>query len=174
LEVADAATWVAPSHLFAFGNRLYLLDQGINQILRYDPANYAQAPEAWFAAQTPVNLSGTQALAIDGDIWLLFADGQVLRYRQGLQVSFLLENSIPLTGAPVDLAVGEASDALLYLADGNEQRILVFDKEGAFQRQLQAAEGDPLRGLSGIFVDEAAGTLYILTRSALYQHALPS
>ena len=174
MQLADASAWVAPSQIVAYANPLYLLDQGTNQILRYDPANYGKAPEGWFAAQTPVNLNGVQAFAIDGDIWLLFADGQILRYQQGLQVSFALENSIPLPSEPVDMAVGGQPEAALYLADPPHPRVLVFDKKGAFLRQLQAAEGDPLRGLSGLFVDESAGLIYILTQSALYQHALPS
>jgi hypothetical protein len=72
------------------------------------------------------------------------------------------------------VAIGDQTDSLIYLADAADQRILVFDKQGAYQRQLQAAEGEPLRGLSGLFVDEVAGTMYILTQSALYQHALPN
>jgi hypothetical protein len=96
-----------------------------------------------------------------------------LRYRQGVQSSFALENSVPLPGEPADLAIGSQSDSLIYLADRSEGRILVFDKDGGFQRQLQAAEGDPLRGLSGLYVDEVAETIYILTRAGLYLHALP-
>jgi hypothetical protein len=173
VQIAETPAWVAPSHIYAYANRVYVLDQGANQIFRYDPINYGQTPESWFAAQTPVNLNGVQSLAIDGDIWLLYTDGLLLRYSQGLQVNFALESSIPLLGEPVDLAVGNQSDSLVYLADRSEQRILVFDKQGVFQRQLQAAEGDPLAGLSGLFVDETSDVMYILTRSALYQHALP-
>jgi hypothetical protein len=70
------------------------------------------------------------------------------------------------------MAVGEQSNSLIYLADSADERILIFDKQGKYQRQLQAAEGDSLRGLSGLFVDETGGVIYILTQSALYQHAL--
>lgn len=174
LAVADSGAWVAPSHIYAYSGRVYLLDQGANQIFRYDPANYGQAPESWFAPQTPVNLSGVQAMAIDGDIWLLFANGVIVRYRQGIQVSFGLESVIPSPSAPVDMAMGTQADSFIYLADRNEQRILVFSKDGAFQRQLQAAEGEPLRGLSGLFVDEVSGSMFILTEAALYRHALPN
>jgi hypothetical protein len=172
--VADQSGWVAPQQIYAYSGRLYVVDEGANQIFRYNPADYSQSPEPWFAAQTPVNLSGVRAVAIDGDIWLLFANGQIVRYQQGMQVPFALESNIPLPGEPVDMAMGTQSDSLIYLADGNEARILVFDKSGAFQRQLQAAEGDPLRGLSGLYVDEVGGSIYILTQSALYLHALPN
>lgn len=164
----------APSQIVSYGNRLYVVDQGANRLFRYNPADFGAQPDSWFAEQTPISLGGVQTMSIDGDIWLLFGNGQLVRYRQGVQVSFALENSIPLPGEPVDLAVGPQANSFVYLADRTDQRILVFDKTGTFQRQLQAAEGEPLRGLSGLMVDESSGVMYILTQSALYQHALPN
>ncbi|MCB0099153.1 MAG: hypothetical protein KDE46_25650, partial [Caldilineaceae bacterium] len=73
----------------------------------------------------------------------------------------------------VDMFVGNQENSAVYIADAGQERILVFDKEGSYKRQLQAAEGNPLRDLSGIFVDDATQTIYILTQSALYQHPLP-
>jgi hypothetical protein len=174
IRFADQSAWRTPTQLYSFAGRLYLVDEGANQIFRYPPGDYSQPPEPWFQTQTPVNLNGVQAMTIDGDIWLLFTSGEILRYNQGRGVPFTLENSIPLAGEPVDLAVGDQENSLIYLADRSESRILVFDKQGNYQRQLQAAEGDPLAGLSALFANEAAGTLYILTETALYQHALPN
>jgi hypothetical protein len=174
LAVADSEQWIAPTQIVAYGDRLYVLDEGANQIFRYNPINYSQAPDPWFTSATPINLKGVQTMLIDGNIWLLYTNGQILQYQQGMQVSFALESSIPLPAEPVALAAGSQNDSFLYLADRSQQRILVYDKQGLYQRQLQAAEGDPLRGLSGLFVDEVAGTMYILTQSALYQHALPN
>jgi hypothetical protein len=172
IDFADQSAWQTPSQIHSFAGRLYIVDEGANQIFRYNPGDYSQSPERWFAPQTPVNLSGVQAMAIDGDIWLLYNTGMVLRYRTGAQIDFALETSIPLAGEPVDMAVGAQSESFIYLADRTQERILVFDKEGAYQRQFKAAEGNPLRGLSGLFVDEVTGSMYILTQSALFHHAL--
>lgn len=174
LAVAGSEQWIAPTQIAAYADRLYVLDEGANQIFRYNPINYSQTPDNWFTSETPINLKGMQTMLIDGNIWLLYTNGQILQYQQGMQVSFALESSIPLPAEPVALAAGSQSDSLLYLADRSQQRILVYNKQGLYQRQLQAAEGDPLRGLSGLFVDEVSGTMYILTQSALYQHALPN
>jgi hypothetical protein len=173
IDFADQSAWQTPSQIHSFAGRLYIVDEGANQIFRYNPGNYGLAPELWFAPQTPVNLSGVQSMAIDGDIWLLYSTGTVLRYRSGAQIEFALETSIPLAGEPVDMAVGSQSESLIYLVDRTQERILIFDKEGAYQRQLQAAEGNPLRGLTGIFVDEVTGGMYLLTQSALFYHVLP-
>ena len=112
-------------------------------------------------------------MIIDGDIWLLFESGRVLRYHQGEQVPFGLENSVGLADEPVDMYVAEGENAFIYLADAAQERILVFDKSGAFQNQRKAPAGErQLRGLRGIFVDEVTDTLYILTQGGLFQHPL--
>lgn len=172
---ADQNSWRAPVHMQTYLGRLYLLDEGAGQILRYNSNDYQAPAEPWFSPQSQINLGGVQSLAIDGDIWLLYTNGMVLRYQKGEQVPFSLDKTIPPASEPVDLVVGSGNDSLIYLADRAEDgRILVFDKQGKYLRQLKATEGSPLRGLSGLFVDEVAGKIYILTQSALYEQALPN
>ena len=71
------------------------------------------------------------------------------------------------------MAVGELDTSPIYVADAAQERIFVFDKEGGLRYQLVAPEGNPLRDLRGLGTDEVDGKLYILTKSALYQHPLP-
>jgi hypothetical protein len=73
---------------------------------------------------------------------------------------------------PVDLYVTKEERNEIYLADAGEDRILVYSKDGVFEKQLKAAEGDLLRGLSGIYIEELNETLYILTKTGLYTHPL--
>ncbi len=146
-----------------------------NQIYRYAPGTYQEAPAPWFQPTTQVNLQGIKAMRIDGDIWLLFADGKVVRYHAGEQVPFSLDDSIALPADPVDLYVSQAvNDPSLYLADAAEERVLYFNKEtGEFLGQFQAVEGRPLRGLRSIFIDEVRASLFLLTSEALYVQRLP-
>jgi hypothetical protein len=173
LTFGDQSAWRLPNQIETYSGRLYITDEGAAQIFRYTGGNYEAPPEAWFAPETQARLTGLQALAIDGDIWLLFTDGLLLRYSEGKQVAFSLDNSVGRPQEPVDMVVGDQGDSSIYLADGAGERILIFSKDGKYQRQLQAAEGNPLRGLSGMFVDEVTSSIFILTQSALYQHVLP-
>ncbi len=175
LEIEDKNSWRTPTQIETYSGRFYVADEEAGQIFKYESRETGKitgAPEPWFSVQTPVNLTGLQNLKIDGDIWLLFNNGTILRYRQGEQVPFSLENSVGLVNGPVDMVVGDQGNSMIYLADSQEERILVFDKDGKYQRQLVAPEGHILRGLSGLFVDEVTSSLYILTQSALYEHAL--
>ena len=163
-----------PAFLRVYGDRLYVADAGTNQIYRYERGDFGGEPGRWLSAQAESNLSSLRSMAIDGDIWLLYTQGVVQRYRTGNPVQFSLESSFGQIQNPVDLAVGNQSNSMLYVADGSGERILVFDKNGAYQRQLRAPEGDTLRNLRGIWVDEVAGTMYLLTQSSLFNHPLPN
>lgn len=173
VNFGDASSWVRATQIEAFLGRLYVADEGGNQIYRYPIGQY-DAADPWFAATTQVNLSGIKAMRIDGDIWLLYDDGKVVRYRNREQLPFSLDSSIALPAQAADLWCGQDGDDAIYLADRLAERILVFDKEsGAYLEQFQAAEGNPLRDLRGLFVDRIHSIQYLLTDAGLYQERLP-
>jgi len=176
VRLADAGQLQSIGQLETYNGRLYLADEQRNQILRYSPAGlgYDEPPDSWFDPQVQANLAGIVAMAIDSDIWLLMENGTLLRYSQGRQLPFSLDTSAGLTGRLSDMALSSASDGKVYLADGSQDRILVFDKLGNYIEQLQAAESDALRGLRGLYLDEVNGTLFILTQTSLYSHPLPN
>lgn len=175
VSFGEPSPWQQATQLEVFSDRLYVADEGANQIYRYAPGTYQEAPAPWFQPTTQVSLQGIEAMRIDGDIWLLFGDGKVVRYHAGEQVPFSLDDSIALAADPVDLYVSQAvDDPSIYLADAAEERVLYFNKEtGAFLGQFQAVEGRPLAGLRSIFVDEARDSLFLLTNEALYVQRLP-
>lgn len=162
----------SPTLLRVYADRLYLADAGANQLYRYDRGNFTTPPEKWFGAQTQTDLTSVRAMAIDGDIWLLYAEGILVRYSLGSPVQFSLENSVGAISEPADLAIGDQGNSMIYIADSAEDRILVYSKDGTYQRQLRAPEGDALHNLRGLSVDEVGGNIYILTQSYLFKHPL--
>lgn len=175
VRLAGAEQLGSISQVESYSGRLYLVDDQQSQVWRYSPAGlgYDEPPDGWFGSGVQVNLAGVVATGIDGDIWMLMEDGTILRYSQGQQLPFSLDTSAGLTGRMVDMSLGAANEDNLYLADGNLDRILVFDKQGNYVEQFQAAENDALRGLRGLYLDNVTGTLFILTQSSLYAHSLP-
>jgi len=176
VRLADAGQLQSISQLEVYNGRLYLVDEQRNQILRYSPAGlgYDEPPDEWFDPQVQANLAGTVAMGIDSDIWLLLENNSLLRYSGGQQQPFSLDNSAGLTGRLADMALNSAAEGRIYVADGSQDRILVFDKLGNYIEQLQAAESDALRGLRGLYLDEVSGTLFILTQTSLYAQPLPN
>ena len=172
IEMDDPALLQDASQIDFFLGRTYIADEGQNQIFRYDPGNLEGAPTGWFSDTRPY-LSGLLAMAIDGHIWLLNSEGTLVRYSEGEQVPFSLDSGAVRADEPVDMAVGSRGDSSIFIADAAYDRILAFDKEGTYKYQLVAREGEPLKDLRGLYLDEFDEKIYILTKTALYQHPLP-
>ena len=152
------------TQLETYLDRLYALDEGANQIYRYPPGQYDQPPGNWFDEGTEVNIVDARSLRIDGDIWILFDDGKVVRYRDGEQLPYSLDDSVALPADPVDLWVGQDADSALYVVDAAEQSVLLFDKDtGGYRGQFRAAEGTPLQDLRGLFIDNVRDRIFLLT-----------
>jgi len=172
LEFGNQALWQSPTQIQSYLGRFYVADSGRGQIYRYSPGAFDAEPDEWLAAATSLSLSSLLSMVIDGDIWMLFSNGQLVRYHNGLTVPFALDDDVGKITEPVDMFIGDQEDSLIYIADAGGERILVYRKDGSYLRQHQADEGTPLRGLRGIFVDEITNNIYILTQSSLYQHPL--
>jgi hypothetical protein len=167
----DRSSWGSIGQIQTFNGRIYLVDEGKGSIIRYEPGHYNEPGEPWFSPEMgSVKLAGLVSMEIDGDIWLLFSSGIISRYREREMIPFSPENSIGLAEEPTDLYVTHSEDAYLYLVDAGQDRILVYDKEGTYVGQLRAPENDLLRGLTGIYIDEVGGVMYILTQTGLFAH----
>ncbi|MCC7353304.1 MAG: hypothetical protein IT330_06055 [Anaerolineae bacterium] len=178
LPISQRETWRYPQLVGSFNGNFYLLDPQLNQILRYRPTaeGFTGDPEPYFVPGTVVDMGGAVDLAIDGNIWILYANGIVQKFFDGRQVPFeLLGYDEPLR-APTALFAGQDGTTAthhLYVADAGHGRITEFDKEGKFVRQFRLAEGQALRSVRSFFVDEVNGFLYFLTNDALYKTDLP-
>jgi hypothetical protein len=170
MQVADRNTWGAIGQIQTFNGRIYIADEAKGSIIRYEPGSFEGTGEPWFSPETVVNLQDLISMEIDGDIWLLFESGMIMRYREREQLPFSPENSIGLAENPVDMYVTKQDSAYIYLVDASQERILVYDKDGAYVGQLRAPEDDLLQGLSGFYIDEVGGVMYILTQTGLFTH----
>ncbi len=167
----DAGLLQQVTQLATYAGRLYLADEGADQIFRYEIAKgqgYATPAYAWFQPAVQVDLRGLLDMEIDSDIWLLTENGQLLRYRQGQQQPFQLEQLAALQVRYVDLALNVQPTGRIYLADASQDRVVVFAKDGTYLEVLQGPEPDLLRGLRGLDVDEDSGILFLVTQTSLY------
>jgi len=159
----------------AFGGNLYILDVGANQIWRYKPQGdgYAGAAEAYFD-KPPGDLSNVIDMAIDGNVYLLAADGGIRKFFVGEEKAFAARGMADPIKRPVAVTVDtEARRGALYVADAGASRIVQLNTDGAFVRQLRAT-GDAFDALEDLSVDERNGRLYVISGSKLYAARLPA
>lgn len=151
----------------AFGGNLYVLDDA--QLWRYRPQGdgFGTAAEAYFNA-SPGDLTAVIDLAIDGSVYLLYADGRIRRFLGGEEYPFTPTDLPDPLSHPVALAADpDATRGSLYVADAGRARIVQFTSQGIFVRQIKTYD-DAMSALQAIFVDERAQRLFFLSNGTLY------
>ncbi len=157
----------------AFGGNLYVLDS--SQLWRYKPLGdgFGTAPETYFNTP-PGDLSTVVDMAIDGSVYLLYADGRIRRFFGGDEQPFTPTDLSDPLAQPVALAAdAEATRGSLYVADAARARIVQFTSQGIFMRQLKSYDS-AMDALENILVDERAQRIFFLSGGKLYTAPLPS
>jgi hypothetical protein len=175
LPVGGKDNWRYPQLIGSYFGNLYLLDSQSNQIFKYLPTadgGYSNPPAAWF--QIDVDLAGVVDMAIDGYIYLLYADGRILKFMGGeLEPFEQTELDEPLRGPTAIFTSPDEETKFLYVADAGNGRIVQFSKEGQFIRQFKAAETGVFDQLKSLHVDEIGSKFYILNGNTLYMANIP-
>lgn len=155
--------------LAVYGSTLYGLDTTNGQIWKY-PVKQATASAAtgYFKTADPTTLSSAIGLAIDGDVFVLASDGSVKKYTKGVLVQNWKLSNIPTPWDNIAKPLAIYADAnanRLYVFDQGASnqpgRILEFDKNGSFTRQVLLPEDvhvstlafDPVTA-QGVIIDQ--------------------
>lgn len=181
LPVADSATWLMPQAIGSFFGNLYVLDPLLGQILKYSPVDnaYANPPGDYLANELATDLTGAVDMAIDGNLYVLFADGRIVKFLQGEVRPFDMGSLPTAMRSPMSMFVsGEKkpdAPGYVYVADTGNDRIVQFDKEGTYVRQFRARAGEvQLTGVRGLYVDEARGRIFFVSGTTLWLADIPA
>ena len=160
----------------SYEGRFYVLDATADeagQIWRYRPEGnaYPSQPERYFAAPPPRSVEQAIDMAIDGDVFILYQDGDVERFRGGESQQFETRGVPDGLGDVAGFAVDPEGDGTVYLADRGNNRIVVLNPDGHFKSQLRA--DPPLASLEALAVSQADRRLYMLDAGHVYAAPLP-
>jgi len=173
LQIANVPGWQEATFGESFNGSLYVLDAKSNRIFKFAPTgeDYKAAPVDYLAAGR-VDLTGATGLAVDGFVWVVRADGAILKFDGGVPVAFEKRGlDTPLRNPSAIVALPNSPS--LWVADAGNKRIVQFSKAGDFAHQYIAAENEQsLNDLRAIAVDEAAKRIYWLSGNTLYLTAI--
>jgi len=172
LPIGGDDRWIQPQIAGSYEGNFYLLDSSLNQILRYEP-DYGGLPEDYFPTPGQVDLAGIVDMAIDGQIYILYADGRILKFLDGQPTSFEITGLYEPPQNPTALFASEEAE-FVYVADAGNNRIVQLTKEGRFLRQFKAGEGEALDQLKGVFASETYHRLYFVSGNKLYVTNMPA
>lgn len=177
-EINEQGPW-QPAPMGSFSNSVYLLESDYRNIYRFngDPSTPVAEPSGWVQPGDRSLLGTAVDMAIDGNIYVVLESGEVITYYRGA-VSGRVTPSYIGDGQVVAIANGAAT-GYLYVAvvEGNQGRIIAFDKSGKYVYQLELpaefTTGDlavkqPFEGLQDFAVDENSGTIYLANGDAVW------
>jgi hypothetical protein len=172
LPVGESDGWIQPQIAGSHEGNFYLLDPGLNQIQRYEP-DYSGSPAGYFPNPGEIDLAGAVDMAVVGEIYVLYADGRILKLLDSQPAPFEITGLYEPLQNPTALFTSEEAE-FLYVADAGNDRIVQLTKEGSFVRQFRAGGGEAFDQLKGLFASETYPLLYFVSGNKLYVTNIPS
>ncbi len=157
--------WGKVSDIFGFSSNIYLLDTLKNQIWKYVPIASGYAEKVSYVKDSKVDLAGGKKLYIDYSVWVLKLGGEILKFTGGSPDFFSIGGLDKPIEEVTSFFVSEEEDNL-YLLDSINSRILVLQKNGQYQKQIQ---GDKFKTASDFVVDEKGKKIYLLESNKIFQ-----
>jgi len=110
-------------------------------------------------------------MAIDGFVYVLLADGTLMKFDTGHLLPFDKKGlDLPLK-KPAAL-IAQANSQSLWVADAGNKRIVQFNKNGDYVKQLKPDDVSVMNDLRGLAMDEANKRFYFVNGSKLYMGTL--
>lgn len=164
----DSNAGLTSFKIYWVGNQrnLYIIAKDKNQIYRYNSVKGGfGAPVSWL--KETADLSQATDFAIDVSIYVLKADGQVLKFLQGKAVDYKATALSPAMTGASKIIVGTK---YLYIFEASSKRLAVLLKaDGTLANQYQVSA---LNQPKDVAIDEAGKTAYFLDGEVIYKVGL--
>lgn len=150
-----------------YNGKAYVLSPKLNQIFKHNRLGGEgfDGGAAWVLSSN-TNIGDANSITIDGFVWVLKADGTIVKYLSGREEPFTAATVDPPLLSATEIWTDEASK-LLYILDPNQKRLVVFNKEnGALVVQYSSPVFEFLRRVK---VDEANKTIDVEAGTTVYE-----
>lgn len=152
-------------NIYSYAGNIYVLDGKDSQIYAYKNASKTK----WINDST-ADLSDAIDMEIDGNIYILKNNGQILKFYKGVIKDFKLQKIKPALLNPLKIHA-DSNSKFLYILDPPNKRIIVFNKECgdsacALESQYTSENFDNLKDFT---IDEKNKIIYALNGSEVYK-----
>jgi hypothetical protein len=146
-----------------YNNRFYLADSASGQIYRFTKnGDELTSPTPWLNSKE--NLADAAGMDIDGNIYLLKNNGEILKYAKGKKQDFPQTAVEPAMSRATAIKVPPESN-YIYIFEPANKRLIVLNKDGKFNCQYTS---DKLDDLKDFQIDEKNNKIYFLNDSTVY------
>ena len=148
-----------------FSSNLYLLDGTEDgQIYKYLGVKSGLSAQRNYLTGESYDMSEAVSMAIDGSVWVLFADGTIVKYVRGVKDPFTIAGLDEDFAKPVKIFTSPEVENL-YVLDQQKTRVVVIDKSGEYQAQYR---WPGIAGVKDLVVSEDLGKIYLLTGEKVF------
>ncbi|MBD3270712.1 hypothetical protein GF376_04245 [Candidatus Peregrinibacteria bacterium] len=156
----------------SYSNKIYLLSPSEGELFRY-----TRRRDRFDTAESysiGADLSNAVDLAIDGNVYVLKDNGEIIRLYQGAKEDFVIQKGPSKELLSPTKIFTEADMAQIYVLEPDENRVLVYIKDSRINGAVYENQYvfDELQDLKDIYVDKDTNTMYLLTANAVYRVGL--
>ena len=171
MKTDDAAGWITGTDMEAYLRYLYILSPENNQIYKYERLSNRYSEPVEYNVNG--DLEGALDMAIDGNIYIIKEEGEVVKLLRGEQQPFVMRNTPDDDVLSSATKVFKVLDGNLYFLDPVRSRVIVATDGGssgeAVYVKQYVLEGDEIGELKDLYVDPDESRLYILDEKRLYK-----
>ncbi len=148
----------------SYAGNFYILEKDTSKIYRFQRKEKGFAPKQnWLSVNSRADLSKSVSWSIDGSIWILTSDVDILKFTLGERQVFGISGVQPKLTAPLKIFTNEAT-RYLYVLEPKEKRVVVLDKNGSFKAQYIS---EKIKDAVDIAVFEEEKKIILLTPESL-------
>ncbi len=160
----DSATWKTVDALAVFVANLYILDGTSGQVWKHESFPGTPFQRAVGYLTEPIPAGAGRSLAVDQDIWIVTAQGDILRFRR-LTTSFTasrVEFGPRWTGAPIKPTAVQAIDVqrAIYFLDAPNKVVVQMTRDGGEMARFPLPANLPAP--SAFYVSEGSRTIFTI------------
>jgi len=150
--------------LVGFGGNAYVLDKKGGQIWRFAGLEDGLASPRGYLKGEEFDFSEAVSMAIDGSVWVLFSNGEIVKYTRGLKDAFSIAGLDTPFSEEIRLFTNEDVESL-YVLDKLNTRVVVIGKSGEYRG---AYIWSGIAGARDLVVSEELGKILLLTGDRIY------
>lgn len=153
------------SDLFVYNRKLYTLDQADGQIFKHSQTQTGFDKGTAWLKEEGIDLKDAVSLAIDGDMFVLKQNGEILKLVAGKKDEFAITGLEPKLDKPAIIWTYNNLNNI-YILEPTNKRVVILDKTGKLVSQYTATEW---QNPTGMAVDEVKKIIYVLDSNKIYK-----
>lgn len=147
-----------------YNGNIYILDKN-SKILKFAAGDSGFGKSNYLKENPSIDWSKVNSMTIDGSVWILLDDGTIYKFTKGAKDSFQVSGLDSPLVKPIKIFTDKDIDNVYVLDNGNS-RIVVLNKDGAYQSQYSA---DVIANAKDFEVLEKDKKIYLLSQDKIYQ-----